>query len=444
MESAISLALKKGAEFAEANTVKSSRNIVEAVDKKIKELSSGSKELNSVRVLCNGKWGLAYSYEKDYKLLALEALKNAKSSDFSVKLNLQKPIKRKFTTAFKKDPEDYPLEEKKQEILKLSKNPKNISSLRIVYSDSKFCNKYLNSEGTNLEWNDTSSGIMSWAFAKRNERAENFVEIERIKGGYELMEKAQSCVDNSIQKALMMLNAAKPKGCVTNVVVDQKLGGVLAHEAIGHGCEADLVLSDASLLHGKLGKRIGNELVNITDNGLLKEWGYTPFDSEGSLGSRTVLVNKGILQGYLHNRETASLTNSKPTGNGRAMSLASKVIVRMTNTYFENGDSNFDEIINEAKNGYYLKGSGGGQVDPASGEFLFNAMEGYEIKNGQIGRMVKGASLTGNITKTLHNLKLVANDLKYGTGFCGKSGQTVPVGDGAPHMLIADSRVGGE
>lgn len=444
MESAISLALKKGAEFVEASSAKSSRNIVEAIDKKIKELSSGSKELNSVRVLFNGRWGLAYSYEKDFKFLALEALKNAKSSDFSIKLNLQKPIKRKFTTAFKKDPDDYSLEEKKNEILKLSKKPKDISSLRIAYSDSKSNNKYLNSEGTNLEWNDTSSGILSWAFSQRKEKGANFVEIERIKGGFEILSKVESCVDNSIKKALMMLNANKPKGCVTNVVVDSRLGGVLAHEAIGHACEADLVLNGSSLLNGKIGKRIGNELVCITDNGLLKQWGYTPFDSEGNLGSRTVLVKKGILQGYMHNRETAALTNSKPTGNGRAMNLASKVIVRMTNTYFENGDSNFDEIISEAKNGYYLKGSGGGQVDPASGEFLFNAMEGYEIKNGEIGKMVKGASLTGNITQTLHNLKLVAKDLTYGTGFCGKSGQIVPVGDGAPHMLIANSRVGGE
>src|SRR3989338_4636994 len=444
MESAISLALKRGAEFVEASSAKASRNIVEAVDKKIKELSSGSKELNSVRVLFNGRWGLAYSYEKDFKFLALEALKNAKSSDFSVKLNLRKPIKRRFTTAFKKNPDDYSLEEKKNEILKLSKKPNNISNLRIVYSDSKLNNKYMNSEGSNLEWNDTSSGIMSWAFAERKQEGANFVEIERIKGGFEILNKAQSCVDNSINKALMMLNADKPKSCVTNVVIDSRLGGALAHEAIGHACEADLVMSNASLLHGKIGKRIGNELVSITDNGLLKEWGYTPFDSEGNLARRNVLVKKGILQSYMHNRETAALTNSKPTGNGRSMNLASKVIVRMTNTYFENGDSNFDELINEAKNGYYLKGSAGGQGDTASGEFLFNAMEGYEIKNGQIGKMVKSASLTGNITQTLHNLKLVAKDLSYGTGFCGKSGQTVPVGDGAPHILIANSRVGGE
>ncbi len=444
MEEAISLALKKGAEFAEITSVKSSRNFIETTDQKIKELSSGSKELNSIRVLHNGRWGLAYSFEKDLKRLAFEALENAKSSDFSVKLNLQKPVKRKFTTAYKKNPEDYSLEEKKSNILKLCKKPDNISNLKVIYSDSVIKTNYINSEGSDLSYEDVTSGVLCWSFAKKGDKIENFFEIERIKGGYEILERAENCISTAIKKSIMMLNAITPKGCVTNTVTDQKLGGVLAHEAIGHACEADLVLSNASLLHGKLGKTIGNKLVNITDNGSLpKAWGYVPFDSEGIPGSRTALVENGVLKRYLHNRETASLTNSKPTGNGRAMNPSAKAIVRMTNTYFENGDSTFDEILNETKNGYYLKGSAGGQVDPASGEFLFNATEGYEINNGEIGRMLKGASLTGNIMQTLHNIKLIANDMSLGTGFCGKGGQYVPVGDGAPHILIEKARVGG-
>lgn len=443
MDNAISLALKKGAEFAEVINSSTTRNIIEAVNKDIKELSSGSRELSSIRVLFEGKWGLAYSYKKDFRPLVLEAINNAKSSDFSINLSFQKPVKRKFTTAFKKNPDDYSMEEKKNNLLKHYSKNKNISSLRLIYSESKSNTSYLNSEGSKLEWNDISSGIMCWSFAKKNNKMENFVEIERIKGGYEIMDKAEYCISSAIKKSIMLLDAKKPKGRAATTIIDQKLGGVLAHEAIGHACEADLVLGNSSLLQGKLNNQIGNELVSITDNGLLKKWGYMPFDSEGTIARRNVLVKNGILKGYLHNRETASLMGSNPTGNGRSMNPSCKVIVRMTNTYFENGKSKFHDALKEVKDGYYLKGSAGGQVDPSSGEFLFNASEGYEVKNGEIGKMLKGASLTGNIKDTLHKIRMVCNDLEFGTGYCGKSGQHVPVGDGAPHILIDGARVGG-
>ena len=150
-----------------------------------------------------------------------------------------------------------------------------------------------------------------------------------------------------------------------------------------------------------------------------------------------------MLQGYLHNRETAAIFKAEPTGNGRSQDPSRRVIPRMTNTAIAEGDSSFEEMLSEVKKGYYLKGSAGGQVDTAGGDFLFNAREGYLIEDHKIKHMIKGVSLLGSILDTLHNIKLIARDTDFDTGFCGKADQSVPVACGAPHVLFEKAKIGG-
>jgi TldD protein len=162
------------------------------------------------------------------------------------------------------------------------------------------------------------------------------------------------------------------------------------------------------------------------------------------LAQDTTLIEEGLLKGFLHSRETAKAMGKKPTGNGRAQDLENRPIPRMTNTYIKPGDSNFEEMLEEVKDGYYLKDSYGGQVDTTTGEFLFNAKEGFVIKDNAIAQRVKGASMLGSILKTLNSISAIGNDIKFhGGGACGKSGQYSLTGEGSPHLLLNNITVGG-
>ena len=257
------------------------------------------------------------------------------------------------------------------------------------------------------------------------------------------MESSEEFVKESLDIATKLLSAKSAKGGSFPVIVDQKLGGVFAHEAIGHGCEADIVLAGGSVLKDKLNTKIGNDCINIIDDGSLQTNGWTPFDDDFVLGKKTFLVKNGILSGYLHNLETASLMKMEPTGNGRSQSLMHSVIPRMTTTYIGAGDSNFNEMLKGIKEGYYLKESFGGQVDTIKGEFLFNSMYGYYIKNGEVSNMIKSTAMIGNILQTLHEISLIGKDLEFSGGTCGKDNQLAPVGDGSPHFKINNVKVGG-
>lgn len=445
MDKFLKLAVKLGASYAEIASSNVDRTSVELMDKEVKDISSGSTTLHCARVVTKGGVGAAYSYKNDMKALVENALKNAKAVNTEVKFPRGRVLKQKIKTAIKIHPSDISLEEKKDNLLKLNNREKfpSIVNLRLVYSDALSTYRFQNTEGSEIEWKDCASAVLACAYSKRADLSENFMTMHRIKGGYEVMKEAQRITTEAMEKAEQLLDAKNAMGGKFDVIVDQKLGGVFTHEAVGHACEADHILSQSSAFVGKVGEKIGNEKVHIADDGKLQQWGWRPVDSEGVKGHRTVLVKDGVLMGFLHSRETAALFDAELTGNGRQQDLTFKVIPRMTTTFIENGDSSFDEMLKEVKKGYYLKGSAGGQVDPASGEFLFNALEGYYVENGEVKHMVKRVSLTGNVLETLHNIKLIAKDLDYGTGFCGKANQYVPVGDGAPHLLIKNAKLGG-
>lgn len=439
------LAIKKNASYAEILKTKFSTTSIETNNKQVKQFSTGERNIYAVRLLYKGSWGLAYSSKPGYPDLVMAAIKNAKSLRQKIKIKDANPVRSLIDTEYTVDPAEIGIEEKKTLLTSLDvrRGHPKIKSLRINYADNTVESQFENSEGSSITRKEVTIGLFSTAYAKEGKRIEHYMDLLRKRSGYELMSDAEKTVQQSMDKAEKMLKARYAKGGVSTAILDQYLAGVFAHEAVGHACEADHILTNNSVLIGKLNQKIGNDNVTIFDDGNMNEWGYTPVDSEGAKANHTVLIKKGVLNSYLHNRETAHLLKSGLTGNGRSQQPGMRVIPRMTNTVIAEGDSSFEEMLQDMKKGYYLKGSSGGQVDPAGGDFLFNAKEGYYVEKGKIKHMIKDVSLLGSIIETLYNIQLAAKDTKCDTGYCGKAGQAVPVSCGSPHVLLKNAKIGG-
>jgi TldD protein len=258
--------------------------------------------------------------------------------------------------------------------------------------------------------------------------------------------KWQSMVDEALRQALTNLESvAAPAGEMT-VVLGPGWPGVLLHEAIGHGLEGDFNRKRTSAFAGLLGQRVAAPGVTVVDDGTLDERrGSLTIDDEGTPSACNLLIEDGILVGYMQDRQNARLMGMRPTGNGRRQSYAHQTMPRMTNTYMRAGDREPAEILAGVKSGLYAKNFGGGQVDITSGKFVFTAAEAYLIEDGRITAPVKGATLIGNGPDCLTKVRAVGNDLQLdqGVGTCGKEGQWVPVGVGQPTLLIEGLTIGG-
>jgi len=250
----------------------------------------------------------------------------------------------------------------------------------------------------------------------------------------------------AVRQALVNLEAVDaPAGNMT-VVLGSGWPGILLHEAIGHGLEGDFNRKGTSAFSGRVGERVASNLCTVVDDGTLPgRRGSLSIDDEGTPTEKTVLIENGILKGYMQDNLNARLMGVKPTGNGRRESYAHLPMPRMTNTYMLPGQHDPEEIIKSVKNGLYAKNFGGGQVDITSGKFVFSASEAYLIENGKITRAVKGATLIGNGPDVLTKVSMVGSDLALdsGVGTCGKDGQSVPVGVGQPTLKIDGLTVGG-
>ncbi len=256
----------------------------------------------------------------------------------------------------------------------------------------------------------------------------------------------KSAVDEALRQATLNLESvAAPAGEMT-VVLGPGWPGILLHEAIGHGLEGDFNRKGTSAFAGLLGQRIASPGVTVVDDGTIHDRrGSLSIDDEGTPTQRTVLIEDGILKGFMQDRLNARLTGVKSTGNGRRQSYAHAPIPRMTNTYMLGGDKDPGEILASVKKGIYAVNFAGGQVDITSGKFVFSASEAYLIENGKLGAPVKGATLIGNGPDSLTKISMIGNDMELdeGIGTCGKDGQGVPVGVGQPTLRIDGLTVGG-
>jgi TldD protein len=259
-------------------------------------------------------------------------------------------------------------------------------------------------------------------------------------------ERALGYAREAVRQALVNLDAVDAPAGAMPVVLGPGWPGILLHEAIGHGLEGDFNRKGTSAFAGRVGQQVASPLCTVVDDGTLPgRRGSLNVDDEGTKTQHTVLIEKGILKGYLQDRLNAGLMGVTPTGNGRRESYAHQPLPRMTNTYMLAGESDPQEIIGSVGKGLYAVNFGGGQVDITSGKFVFTASEAYLIENGKVTRPVKGATLIGNGPDVLKRVSMVGRDLELdsGVGTCGKDGQSVPVGVGQPTLLIDELTVGG-
>lgn len=264
--------------------------------------------------------------------------------------------------------------------------------------------------------------------------------------GYFTDDLLQTYVDQAVHEAMVNLEArAAPAGEMT-VVLGCGWPGILLHEAVGHGLEGDFNRKGSSVFAGRVGQRVASKGVTVVDDGTLSgRRGSLNIDDEGNPTQHNVLIEDGILKGYLQDTTNARLMGVAPTGNGRRESFAHLPMPRMTNTYMLGGKDDPKEIVRSVKKGLYAVNFGGGQVDITSGKFVFSASEAYMIENGEITYPVKGATLIGNGPDALTRVSMIGNDMQLdsGVGTCGKEGQSVPVGVGMPTIRIDGLTVGG-
>jgi TldD protein len=246
------------------------------------------------------------------------------------------------------------------------------------------------------------------------------------------------------RRAVMMLNARPAPGGSMPVVLAASAGGTMVHEAVGHGLEADLVLEGMSVYAGKMGELVASPLVTVIDDATIPgRRGSSGFDDEGTPSRKNLLIDKGVLKGYMQDRLSALKLDAEPTGNGRRESYRFRPIPRMTNTLIASGDDDPQAIIADTESGLLVAKMGGGQVNTTNGDFVFEVAEGYLIKNGRVDEPVRGATLTGNGPQALMDIDRVASDLGFSLGTCGKDGQGSPVADAQPTLRITKMVVGG-
>ncbi len=269
------------------------------------------------------------------------------------------------------------------------------------------------------------------------------------RSGYEAYldpEYWQGAVDEALRQALVNLKAVPAPAGEMTVVLGPGWPGILLHEAIGHGLEGDFNRKKTSAFAGLLGERVAAKGVTVVEDGTIDgRRGSLTIDDEGSPTSRTVLIEDGILKGYMQDRQNARLMGVAPTGNGRRQGYSSPVMPRMTNTTMLGGDRDPREILESVKSGIYATDFGGGQVDITNGKFVFSCTEAYLVENGKLGPAIKGATLIGSGPEALTRVSMIGNDMKLdaGIGTCGKNGQSVPVGVGQPTLRLDGLTVGG-
>jgi TldD protein len=308
---------------------------------------------------------------------------------------------------------------------------------------------FTSSEGADVSSEVTMTGLAQSSVAEFQGSLERVSDSASRCAGFEfLLENDWRCFTKNVSEtAGKAVKSQALKAGVYDVIADPSLIGLILHEAFGHASEADLVITEESILQGGIGDEVASPLVTIVDEGVVDGGYFVPFDDEGVLKARQVVVDQGVLNGFLHSRETGYKLHHVSTGNARAQSFEDEPIVRQTNFFMNAGDHSVNELMEDVHEGLYLCGRGarGGEVDVGLGTFTFRTGPSYIIRKGELHEMVRGVSISGLILNTLRNVDAVGKDVKVNTsifGGCGKYGQMVRVGDGGPHVKIRGMGVG--
>jgi len=322
----------------------------------------------------------------------------------------------------------------------------SVQQVTVRYMDEEQNVLIANSEGKFIEDRRVRSRMAIQSIAARGGQMESGYYAPAAHQGFEFMENMnlEHYSNEASRIAVTMLDATPCPSGKFPVIIDNEFGGVIFHEACGHGLEATAVAKNNSVFANRIGEKVASELVTYIDDGTLKnDWGSINIDDEGELARKNTLIKNGILTGYLIDKFNGRRMNMPSTGSGRRENYRFAPTSRMTNTYIAPGKSTPEEIIANTENGIYTKYMGGGSVNPTTGDYNFAVMEAYLVKNGKLTTPLKGATLIGNGPKTLQLVDMVGNNLAHGAGLCGSSSGSIPVNVGQPMVRISEMTVGG-
>ena len=455
MEQRIRTAIaRSGADYTEVRVERSRRSRVFYQRDKLEGLETASELGGVVRCLKKGGWGVAVFND----LTRLEAkLAEAEKAAALVGAKTTEPVRLAPVSAIEahvraEQGRDVPLRRKKERMesynrIILAESDKIVAS-NVHYRDVFREITYANSEGTYLiqEIPDTTLLLGAVASDGKGNIQQGF-EMVGEAGGFDMVLHREEAARKAAQRATAMLDARSVGGGQYTVILDPELAGVFIHEAFGHFCEADFLFKNPRLAKiMTVGNEFGTRELNVVDEGYIAgRRGNLPYDDEGVARQKTYLIQEGRLRGLLHSRETAAKMGAEPTGNARAVSYEHPPIVRMRNTYIENGSSSFEEMIRDIDRGVYAIRAYGGETEFE--QFSFSAAYAYEIIDGEIGGMLRDVVLTGNLFDTLRSIDRIGDDgsLFGGVGGCGKGGQNaLPVTVGSPHIRIHNVTIGGK
>ena len=449
----LDIALSKGGEFAEifvesryATTIRYDNGKVE-VASYVKDSGFGIRVIDGELTYYASSAGVNPEKMRELASSIAEAVGKERVVSAKELKQVVTPNNTPYEIAFSEVPVDRKMEIVKK-AAKIAKDyDDRIIQVKVYYSDMERNVWIYNSEGRFVTDVRNYPTIYVEAVAKEKD------EVFMGRDGWGANQGFEFFTDEVIEKvaktaadiAIHQLEAEDAPAGEMTVVISSEAGGTMIHEACGHGLEADLVLKGGSIYAGKIGQKVASDVVTVIDDGTMKNYrGSMNFDDEGNETERTVLIENGILKGYMHSMITARKMGVKPTGNGRRESYEHIPIPRMRNTFIAPGKDDPEKIISSVEKGILVVKMGGGQVDIVSGDFTFGVPKAFLIENGKVTKKLRGASLVGNGGEVLKNIEMVGSDIGFAAGTCGKDGQGAPVTSGLPTIKIKKLVIGGK
>lgn len=454
IEGVLATALRSGGDFAEVFAEDRRGTGARLDDGRVEDLASGRERGAGIRVVKGDTTGFAHTSDltdAGLRAAAQAAAAAAHDGGGGVRTAALRRVDAPAPTDVAVFPETVAKAEKVALLRRADEAARraggSIRQVSAIYGDSRRRILVANSEGVLAGDDQVKTRFAVSCVASGDTGLQTGRESVGATVGFELFDRisVEEMAEAASARAITKLNARPAPSGRVPVVIKQGSGGVLFHEACGHGLEADLVAKDSSVFAGKVGQLVASPLVTLVDDGTMgPEWGAIAIDDEGHPAQRNVLIENGVLTDYMWDWLRARKEGRPGSGNGRRESYQHLPMVRMTNTYVLAGEEDPDEIVRQTPYGVYVAQLGGGQVNTATGDFVFGMTEAYLIEDGRITEPLRDANLIGNGPEVLRNIDVVGHDFAMGSpGTCGKDGQGVPVGDGQPTLRVTGMTVGG-
>jgi TldD protein len=452
VERVLTEALRRGGEFAEvfAEDRRSTSAVLD--DGRVEELSSGRDRGAGVRVVVGETTGYAHTADLSEQglLAAAQAASAVARHGGGRRVVGLEPTAALRANEVRVPPEDVPKGRKIELLARADEAARGagaaITQVSAGYGDSRRRIQVANSDGVLVSDDQVRSRFSVSCVAAGDTGMQTGYETSAFTVGFELFDSVdvEEIARTAARRALVKLTARPAPSGEVPLVLASGSGGILFHEACGHGLEADHIAKDASVYVGQVGELVASPLVTLVDDGTMgPEWGSFGVDDEGHAAHRNVLIENGVLTDYMWDYLRGRKEKRPSSGNGRRQSYRHLPMVRMTNTYLLNGAESPEHVLSETPSGVYVAKLGGGQVNTTTGDFVFGTVEAYLIENGRITEPLRDANLIGNGPEVLRRIDAVADDFAMGPGTCGKDGQSVPVGCGQPTLRITAVTIGG-